>query len=358
MENIYTKIIKLFEQNRFSVLATLIKQAGSTPRGIGTKFLILEDGSFVGTIGGGRLESQVLGEAEKIFTTNSPVRLKFSLRGEDVADTDMLCGGDVEVFLEPVSPGNLNHLNIFKKVMEISRRGGAGILATVVNDNLWQGGDIPKIFLEQGGMRVGSLGDIRELEDSLLREMDNILNSRQPGIMNYHDEEGNDLELFLEPVMCEPVLFIFGGGHVSTQIVPLACLVGFKVVVIDDRPEFADPGKFPGAFEVNNYPFEDVMDKFDINESSYIVIVTRGHIHDKAVLAQSLKTDAGYIGMIGSRRKRDIIYEKLLEEGFAQDDLGRVHSPIGIHIGAETPEEIAISILAELIQVRAGHHGR
>jgi len=358
MENIYAKIVELFEQNRFSVLATLIKQSGSTPRGIGTKFLILEDGSFIGTIGGGRLESQVLKEAKKVFTTHSPVRLKFSLKGEDVADTDMLCGGDVEVFLEPVSPGNLNHLYIFKKVVEISRRGGSGILATVVNDNLWRAGDIPRIFIDPDGERIGSLLDIRELEDSLLEEMDGILNSRQPGIEIYHDEEGNDVELFLEPVMSEPTLFIFGGGHVSTQIAPLACLVGFKVVVIDDRPEFADPEKFPGAVEVYNYPFEGVMDKFDVNESSYIVIVTRGHIHDKTVLTQSLKTEAKYLGMIGSRRKRNIIYEKLSEEGFTQDDIDRVHSPIGINIGAETPEEIAISIIAELIQVRAGHNGR
>jgi len=126
------------------------------------------------------------------------------------------------------------------------------------------------------------------------------------------------------------------------------------VVVIDDRPEFADPKKFPDAMEVYQYPFEGVLDRLPIDESSYLVIVTRGHIYDKTVLAQCLKTNAKYIGMIGSRRKRNLIYENLLGEGLTQDDLDRVHAPIGLHIGAETPEEIAVSIVAELIKIRAG----
>jgi xanthine dehydrogenase accessory factor len=124
-------------------------------------------------------------------------------------------------------------------------------------------------------------------------------------------------------------------------------------VVIDDRKEFADPGFFPEAKEIRCIPFEGAMERLAIDKSSFVVIVTRGHMHDKTVLTQSLKTGSRYIGMIGSRRKRDIIYEKLLEEGFMQQDIDRVYSPIGLDIGAETPEEIAVSIVAELIKVRA-----
>ena len=126
-----------------------------------------------------------------------------------------------------------------------------------------------------------------------------------------------------------------------------------RVAAVDDRPEFADQTRFPGAKEVLIEPFEGVMEKLPINESAYVVIVTRGHIHDKIVLGQALKTEAKYVGMIGSRRKRDIIYQKLLEEGFTKKDIDRVYSPIGLDIGAETPEEIAVSIVAELIKVRA-----
>ena len=161
------------------------------------------------------------------------------------------------------------------------------------------------------------------------------------------------MEVFLEPVLSDPVLYVFGGGHVSKQIVPLASRVGFKTIVIDDRPEFADPLLFPGAWEVRHLGFEGLLDQLAVDDSSYLVIVTRGHIHDKTVLAQALKSSARYIGMIGSRRKRNLIYEKLIEEGFTKQDLERVHSPIGLAIGAETPEEIAVSIVGELIQVRA-----
>ena len=184
--------------------------------------------------------------------------------------------------------------------------------------------------------------------------MDGILASRQPCIIPLQDSAKNQMDVFVEPVVSDPVLYIFGAGHVSRQTVPCACRVGFQVVVIDDRPDFADTVHFPDARDVYHLPFEGVMDRLPVHGLSYLVIVTRGHMHDKNVLAQALKTKAAYIGMIGSTRKRDIIYKKLLEEGFTQKDLSRVHSPIGLDIGAETPEEIAISIVAELIKVRAG----
>jgi xanthine dehydrogenase accessory factor len=180
------------------------------------------------------------------------------------------------------------------------------------------------------------------------------MEKQRPDIIRYTDSAGRETDVLAEPVIADPALYIFGGGHVSTEIVPLAARVGFKVVVIDDREEYAGPDRFPQATKVQCRPFAGVLKKLDIDHTSYIVIVTRGHMHDKTILEQSLKTDAKYIGMIGSRRKRDMIYDKLLEEGFTQDDLERVCSPIGLDIGAETPEEIAVSIAAELIKVRAG----
>ena len=354
MKDIYRKVVELFGENRMSVLATIIKQTGSAPRGMGTKFLIMEDGSFVGTIGGGLLEAKVLEGAKKVFETRLPERLSFILKGVDVAGTDMLCGGDAEVFLEPLSPDQQTHLDIIKRALEIQKRGGAGLLAVLVHTDHWKGGQIPKVFLGADGRRIGSLPGMEDIEERLMAEMPQLLKRRQPTIATYQDREGNPLEFYLEPVMSDPVLYVFGGGHVSLQIVPLASLVGFKVVVIDDRPEFADPRKFPDAATVHQYPFEGVLDRLAVDESSYLVIVTRGHLHDKTVLTQCLKTDAKYIGMIGSRRKVAILFKSLLEEGFTQDDIDRVHAPIGLAIGAETPEEIAVSIVAELISVRAG----
>jgi xanthine dehydrogenase accessory factor len=354
MKDIFPKIKELFDQGRFSVLATIIRQAGPTPRGLGTKCLIMDDGSFVGTIGGGILEARVIEEAGKVFDSGVSHRLFFTLKGTDVADTDMLCGGDVEVFLEPVSPKSLGHLAVFEEVIKAQNRGGAGLLATVVERDMWFFGDVPKAFLDSNGQRTGSLSGIREIEDVLEAKMDQILDSRQPSVIDVQDKEGKKVEIFVEPVVSSPVLYVFGGGHVSRQIVPLAAGVDFQVVVIDDREEFADAEYFPDASDIHQCPFEGVMDRLPVDESSFLVIVTRGHMHDKTVLAQALKTNAKYIGMIGSSRKRKLIYEKLMEEGFSEQDLLRVHSPIGLEIGAETPVEIAVSIVAELIKVRAG----
>jgi xanthine dehydrogenase accessory factor len=353
MKNIYEKIIERAKDKKFSVLATIIVQTGSTPRGIGTAFLIMEDGTFMGTIGGGQLEARVLEEAEKVFESRAPLRLSFVLKGTDVEKTEMLCGGDAEVFLEPISPDNPDHLDIYQRAKAVIERGSTGMMATVVDPDKWEAGDIPKLFFEVNVGSTGSLTGQPEMEKKLAGETDRILKKRQPDHVTFQDANGEQIEFLLEPVMTEPVIYVFGGGHVSLQIAPLAARVRFKVVVIDDRPEFADPLNFPEAAKVHECPFEGVFDRLPIDQSSYIVIVTRGHKHDRIVLTQSLKSQAGYIGMIGSRRKRAIVYKKLLEEGFTQADLDRVYSPIGIDIQAETPEEIAVSIVAELIKVRA-----
>ena len=208
--------------------------------------------------------------------------------------------------------------------------------------------------MDPDGERIGSLFALKEAEDDLRDELRQVLTQGEPNIIICHDDEGNALELFVEPLASEPILYVLGGGHVSLQIVPPAARVGFKVVVVDDRAEFADPDNFPEAWKVHEHPFEGVLDKFPVDESSYLVIVTRGHIHDKTVLTQALRTPAKYVGMIGSRRKRNMIYDALMKEGFTKDDIDRVHAPIGLDIGAETPEEIAVSIVGELIKVRAG----
>jgi xanthine dehydrogenase accessory factor len=353
MEEIYPKIIESMRKNHVVVLSTIIKLVGSGPRAAGTKVLVLEDGSFAGTIGGGLLEAKVLEGAKTVFARALPQRIHFTLSGKDVADTDMLCGGDAEVFLEPLFPEDAQGVKMFKRVLEIQKRGGSGILVTVLDPDRWVEERIPKAFLEPDGSRTGSLQGMEGVDKTLVAEMPELIRGRQPALMTCEGDSGM-VELFVEPILSDPVLYVFGAGHVSSQIVPLATHVGFKVVVIDDRPDFANPQKFPEAAEVHAYPFDTVLQRLTVDESSFLVIVTRGHIHDMTVLAQCLKTDATYIGMIGSQRKIGMIYERLLEQGFTQEDLDRVHAPIGLEIGAETPEEIAVSIVGELIKVRAG----
>jgi xanthine dehydrogenase accessory factor len=159
----------------------------------------------------------------------------------------------------------------------------------------------------------------------------------------------------VEPTVLPGTVYLFGAGHVSRPVAELASVVDFQTVVLDDRAEFSNAERFPKADQIKVIPsFHQAFEGLDIDRDSYVVILTRGHLHDKTVLEQALKSNAGYIGMIGSRRKRDLIYQELLGKGFAKNELERVCAPIGLAIGAETPEEIAVSIVAELIQVRAG----
>ena len=160
--------------------------------------------------------------------------------------------------------------------------------------------------------------------------------------------------LFVEPVQPDDVLYLFGAGHISTWLAPLAKMSGFRVVVIDDREEFCNAERFPQADELLVVPFTEVFNRLAVSPSSYLAILTRGHIFDHTVLRSALRYSPAYIGMIGSRRKIDILYRSLLEEGVSPASLQKVHAPIGLPIGAESPEEIAICIAAELIQVRAG----
>ncbi len=354
MRNIYQKISELFKENKLCVLATIITQSGSSPRGPGSKMIILEDGSIVGTVGGGLLENRVIEEGKKVFSTLKPSLITHKMRGADIDANEMICGGDADIFIEPVIPDNNANIELFKEIFDIVKRGGAGLLATVIDPKRWEPGQIPKMFIKSAFERTGSLLGLDEVESDLQADMKARIDRFHPEVVTYKDREGNDLKVFVDPVISDPVVYIFGGGHVSKQIGPIAHLVGFSVVIIDDRAEFSDPENFPYAKDVITSSFDNIMAKLPVNESSYLIIVTRGHAHDKTVLAQSLKTPAKYIGMIGSSRKRKIIYKNLLNEGFTQEQLDAVYSPIGLEINAETPEEIAVAIVGELIKVRAG----
>jgi xanthine dehydrogenase accessory factor len=166
--------------------------------------------------------------------------------------------------------------------------------------------------------------------------------------------EFDGARFFVEPLCSDGTVYIFGAGHIGQKLAQLTQFVGFRTVVLDDREEFANRELLgPVDRIVTLKSFDEAIEELNIDEESYLAIVTRGHIHDKTVLGQALRTRARYIGMIGSRKKRDATYAALTEEGFSAQDFTRVHSPIGLNIGGETPEEIAVSIVAELIRTRA-----
>jgi xanthine dehydrogenase accessory factor len=340
VKRLYKEILKVLTQGGKAVLATVIQQSGSAPRKGGAQMVIREDGSFVGSIGGGRLEADVLKEARTIMTEGKAKVLAFHLTGTEVAETEMICGGDVEIFLESLTPGLTD---LYAQLLEVQKRGEKAVLATVISEEPIQEGMGRKSLISAEGQTIGPFA----LDPKALKAAQEVIKEKKVRLVSY--QEGR---LYLEPIFSEPTLYIFGAGHISRYIAPVASLVGFQVIVIDDRAEFAHREHFPQADEIWVEEFETIGEKIEPGEQTYMVIVTRGHMHDHTVLKQVLPMGCRYIGMIGSSRKRAMIYKKLMEEGHTQKELARVHAPIGLAINAETPEEIAVSIVAELIKVR------
>ena len=251
--DLFEEIVRMRRAGQRGALATIVHTNGSIPGFESSRMLIREDGTTLGTVGGGCVEADVWAAAKETMEKEVPRKLVFHLNNEATYDNGLICGGTVEVFVEPILP--------------------------------------------------------------------------------------------------QPVVYLFGGGHVSTAVAKAAQAVGFGVVVIDDREAFANAERFPMAQEIFTN-FDHAFQKLKPNGSSYLVIVTRGHKDDMRVLAWAVRTNARYVGMIGSRRKVLSVYKALEKDGYRMDEFERVFAPMGLEIGALSPEEIAVSIVSELVAVR------
>jgi xanthine dehydrogenase accessory factor len=345
MKELTTRICEAIENNESIVLASIISRAGSAPRTAGTRMLIDRDGKGIGTIGGGLLEHNSMKKAVELFETGTSHLLAFDLTHMDVAAMDMICGGEVEVLLDLVRPTPENRA-VFARYRHSLENGEKALLLTVVRQDAEERLQTDHCFIS----RSGEVSGPHPLSAETLNE---LLSVSQAFSIQQVISQPERL-LITAPTEQPKTVYLFGGGHVSLPTGYFASKVGFDLVVLDDREAFANPRRFPFAREVKVIPdFNTAFSDLPVDEDAFVVIVTRGHLHDKTVLAQALGTRAAYIGMIGSRGKRNKIYRALLDQGFTEEDLARVHAPIGIEIQAETPEEIAISIVAELIDERA-----
>ena len=252
--DIYEQVVRLRREGRRGAVATITNVRGSIPSFQTAKMLVRDDGSIAGTIGGGCVEAEVWQAAREVMEQEKPRSLTFNLNNNPKYDTGLVCGGTLEIFIEPVLPPAL--------------------------------------------------------------------------------------------------LYIFGAGHVAYNLYKVAVIAGFEVVVVDDRESYANRERFPDARDVVAEDFEAAVANLNVPESSYIVIVTRGHRDDMRVLRWAVNANARYLGMIGSRRKTISIYKELEREGIPREKFANVHAPVGLEIGAVTPEEIAVAIVAEMIATR------
>jgi xanthine dehydrogenase accessory factor len=339
MNQIINEMVDLCDRGESFVLATVITRNGSAPRSAGAKMLVRADGSTAGTVGGGILEAQVERLAAEVMNHHRTTVRGFQFSGQDAATMDAICGGEVEVLVQWVDTNDSNVTAIIQylQVAITSHRKAwlVTVLPTANTTSSWS-------LVHADSKITGSL------PPGLSLEM--ILQIRHPDLVEFEGQQA-----MVEPInIIAGTAFIFGAGHVSHSLAEFTEAVGFWTVVLDDRSEYANRLRFPKADEVIVLDsFSNALGKIEIDCDSFIVIVTRGHQNDLTVLAQVLKTKAGYIGMIGSRRKCEMIFKELCLSGYSEGDIMRVHAPIGLPIEAETPEEIGISIAAEMIQARA-----
>ena len=339
----------LLERDQDFVLARITNRRGSAPRTAGARMIVARDGTSHGTIGGGLLEARAMENSQGVFNDGISRMLVFDLSDDDISAMDMICGGSVEVLLDYFRATDRNR-ELFACWRKICAERRQALFVTAVRENAGAIERIGHCLLGAGDMVCGH----NPLSDRSLKVVMQAWanqTAKENAMMTMVVEETT---VIVEPVLKFKTVYIFGAGHVARPTAQMAAMVAFRVAVLDDRKAFANARRFPGADEIHVLAdFDHALDGLSIDADSYIVILTRGHLHDKTVLAQALQSKAGYIGMIGSRRKRDAIYDALSREGFGDDDLERVYSPIGLSIGADTPEEIALSIVAELVRHRA-----
>ena len=340
----HKEILACLEEKAGFAVATVMKSSGSTPRTSGTRMLVRQDGSIIGTIGGGQIEARVIKACLELTEQKTSRIQRFILNAEHKDDLDMICGGDMTVMMESIhySP---SLYKLFEWLLQQVSKGEQPLLVSRVIGNTQTDFTLKKSVCIHGKVAAGD-----PLPESLL----SVLRSRRfSGRVPLIHNQGLE-EFVIEPVVKRDTLFIFGAGHVGFKLAQMAHLVEFNTVVTDDRKEFANPERFPDSDTIRVVDhFSQSFDGLSIDPSSYIVILTRGHLHDQTVLEKALATKPAYIGMIGSRTKRDAIYANLMEKGVSKQRLDAVYSPIGLDIHSETPAEIAVSIIGQIIQVRA-----
>ncbi len=325
-------ILTQLKKNHPVALVTIIDKSGSGPRLPGSKMIVEQNGTLHGTIGGGRLEHTVGETAIQVAAGGPPVLMEFDMRGSGAAgDPGMVCGGVQLVLIERITP---DMTLLFEQALDCLLNGAQGVWTIDISDPQ----NPLRSFVD---MRTGSSADI---------DLKAVIRERTTRLFKIGGKS-----VVADPLPKSGTVVLIGGGHVSREVARLASYVNFAVVVCDDRREFSNPERFPMARAVHVIKnFKNIFKKIDQEEDSYLLIITHSHSYDQDALGQALETPARYIGMIGSKRKRSVIYSNLREQGSTDADLARVHCPIGLEIGSESPQEIAVSIIAELIAARSG----
>lgn len=352
MADIYKEIQETQGKGEGGAIASVVARKGSAPMSADAKMIVYKDGSMKGTVGGGCLEADVWAEAKRVLRKGGATKMSFDLTEAEAGESGHICGGIVDVLIEPLSNYSTE---ILSEVVRIRAEGGRAVLATAVfrTDQKPLGPEDRMLVYKDGS----TLGSLQGIEKEIIELAGEVLSDEKPANRYFPIPKSDvQIEIFLEPIVTRPTVYIFGGGHVSKHIAKVADVAGLHVVIVEDRESYANQERFP---EVEDFIVHDDFENLgsvmpEIEETDMTIIVTRGHQYDKDILAWAWDKPFRYLGMIGSRTKILATYRTLEQEmGVPRDEfIKRVRAPMGLNIGADVPGEIAVAIVAELVQVR------
>jgi len=353
MKEVFEEAANQLNEKHPLVIATVVRTKGSTPQKPGAKLLVRNDGSGVGTLGGGCVEGDIWYAAKQLMKNrDSAETIGYELNEEIAAQDGLVCGGTMFFLVDPIYEKGQEAL--FLNEINSAYLGGepvalASLVKTAPDIDAKLAG---KLLIRSDGSVEGTLG-----ADNLNSEAIKYGIELMAYGNNKYVRSETGAEYFVEGYTTPPRIILCGGGHVSRAIYTFAVNLGFNLTVIDDREEFANNTRFPLGDVVVAENSAEGFRSVEINKNTFIVIATRGHRYDHVSLEAALNTSASYIGLLGSKRKTILIYEELLSKGVSIDRIKDVRAPIGLDINARTPEEIAISIMAEILMIRNGGGG-
>lgn len=333
MKKVFSSILEQLQGKKDVVLVTIIAGSGSTPRGAGARLWVSADGSFDGTIGGGNVEYQAMLKAKEVLKDKRSLVEGYHLGKEDVANIGMVCGGQVVVYFQYMAHREEQNHALCKRIITLcDGHEDAWLIMDITKGHVWDVG----IYTKENG-----------LEGIQVERMDELLKTRAIRV------DMGDKLYYAEPLVKGGFVYVFGGGHVAREVVLVLSHLDFRCVVLDDRKQFVSREVFPTAEKLILCDFENVEACAPVTPNDYVIIMTRGHLHDYHVQTQLLKHNPCYLGVMGSRHKISFVTQKLEADGYTKEEIDKCHMPIGTSISAETPAEIAISVAGELIQIRA-----
>lgn len=352
MKNIYDYLFSLLQQKKEVALATIVTAEGSTPQVVGASAVFSKKGLIAGTVGGGLQEAVCQKKAVESLDKKKSILFEFKLEAHTAEEEGALCGGRTKILIDCDSQKSID---AFRLLHLSFRNRQPGILATLIEDYGYGRVNLARSWIGKDEIESPDLNPPLSLFKEEIKTV--FLESKAELFLLDNDrQESGEKEkyIFLQPIFPLPELVIAGAGHIGQVVAHLGNLLNFEVTVIDDRPEFANKDRIP---EADHFIINDIgqaLKNFPISKDTYLVIVTRGHRQDGQALRQCLGSQAAYIGMIGSRRKIELMRQQFLQQKWAtEEQWARIYAPIGIDIGSETVEEIAVSIAAQIVQLRS-----